>query len=56
MGKGMRPCRYIARVHFDRIVPMFGFYVYERWHYEYGTNMTCMLWCHVYYMIKYECA
>ena len=42
MGKGMGLCLYIWHVYLDRIVPMFGFYVYERWIYEHVMNMMCM--------------
>ena len=30
MRKGMGPSLYIGHVYLDRIVPRFGFYVYER--------------------------
>ena len=44
MGKGMGPCLYIAHVYLDRIVPRFGFYVYEGWIYEHVMNMMFMIW------------
>ena len=42
MGKGMTPCLYIAHLYLGRIVPILGFYVYERWKYENVMNIMCM--------------
>ena len=42
MGKGTEPCLYIADVYLDRIVLIFGFFVYGRLIYEHVMNMMCM--------------
>ena len=42
MVKGVGGFLYIAHMYIERIFPMFGFYVYERWIYEHVMNMMCM--------------